>query len=116
MRGHAIFVIDSGAAGEQALSRPRPSTGCPAAAHLLAWSWLFACFRGDFTFDGKGSLEAFGLLCHRVRLRASGMGSVEVYADQAIDLKVSGIGSVDIRGHPKEVRRKASGIGSVDID
>lgn len=74
------------------------------------------CGRGDFTFDGKGSLEAFGLLCHRVRLRASSMGSVEVYADQAIDLKVSGIGSVEVRGHPKEVRRKASGIGSVDID
>ncbi len=74
------------------------------------------CERGDFTFDGKGSLEAFGFLCHRVRLRASGFGSLEVYADQAIDLEVSGIGSVDVRGHPKEVRRKTSGIGSVDID
>lgn len=75
-----------------------------------------SCNRGNFTIDGKGSLEAFGFLCHRVRLQASGMGSVEVYADQAIDLKVSGLGSVDVRGHPKEVRRKASGIGSVDID
>ncbi|MEE8370705.1 MAG: DUF2807 domain-containing protein [Sphingomonadales bacterium] len=74
------------------------------------------CNRADFRVDGYGSLEAFGFHCHDVRLRFSGIGSAEVWADEKIDLDVSGIGSVDVRGKPVKVRRRVSGIGSVDID
>ncbi len=75
-----------------------------------------SCNRADFRIDGMGSLEAFGFRCHDVRLRFSGIGSAEVWADVKIDLDVSGFGSVDVRGKPVKVRRRVSGIGSVDID
>jgi hypothetical protein len=43
----------------------------------------------------------------------SGAASVDVYADEQLDVSVSGAGSVSYSGNPKTINKHVSGIGSV---
>lgn len=64
--------------------------------------------------SGAGSIEASKLYAEYVKVYISGAGSADVYASESIDAKVSGVGSIDFYGDPRDVRTDISGIGSID--
>lgn len=65
--------------------------------------------------NGMGDLSARKLRCENVDLTFDGVGSASVYAALSIKANASGIGSIDVYGNPRSVRKDISGIGSFDI-
>jgi len=68
----------------------------------------------DITHNGVGVLQAFELLTQNLKLSSNGVGAAEVHASETIDIKASGIGSVQYKGNPKSKNIKSEGIGKVE--
>jgi hypothetical protein len=68
-------------------------------------------FRAEIS--GAGSLNAKQLKASRVYISVSGAASAKVFAKEFIDASVSGVGSIDYYGNPKEVNTNVSGVGSI---
>lgn len=66
--------------------------------------------------DGSGAtnFDCKDLKADTVRVELSGVGAATVWAVQAIDIEVSGVGSVSYKGSPAVVNKSISGGGSVD--
>jgi len=62
---------------------------------------------------GIGTLRAFDLIAQRLDLINTGIGKVEVHADQALNIKSSGIGSVKYKGNAQTKKINQSGLGKV---
>lgn len=73
------------------------------------------CGNADYKVSGVGDVDLAELRCRHVRARVSGVGDVALYAGETIELKISGIGSITVRGHPEVLGFKQSGIGDVDF-
>ncbi|MGF1544735.1 MAG: head GIN domain-containing protein [Parvularculaceae bacterium] len=69
----------------------------------------------DASVSGVGDLDADGLRCRDVAVRVSGVGSASVYAAERVDAKVSGMGSIDVKGSPSEVKKQGGFFSSVDV-
>jgi hypothetical protein len=63
---------------------------------------------------GAGSMDAKNLHAKTVDLNTSGAGSASVYATDALNVAISGVGSVDYYGQPKFIRKNISGFGSLN--
>ena len=63
--------------------------------------------------EGVGSIDTQKLIAKSVVLRASGVGSVKVYATESIDLNNEGVGSVTYYGNPTVKNIKNSGVGKI---
>jgi hypothetical protein len=63
---------------------------------------------------GAGSIDAKNLHAKNVNLNTSGAGSASVYATDALNVAISGVGSVDYYGQPKSVKKNISGFGSLN--
>ena len=66
------------------------------------------------TFSGVGSYDAKRLESRYTMVNSDGIGNVTVFASEQLKGSVSGIGSVDYYGDPRETDLHASGIGSVN--
>lgn len=64
-------------------------------------------------FSGLGNLRAFDLVSQNLNLRRSGIGNVEVTAEQEITIRSSGIGNVRYKGDPVVKGLNVSGLGNV---
>ena len=64
--------------------------------------------------SGVGSIHAGDLKALNVNANVSGVGSIECYASESIEGKVSGIGSLNYGGHPKHKNNKRTGVGSIN--
>ncbi len=66
----------------------------------------------EFDLSGVGSAHCYGLLAENARVEISGAGSADVYASVNLDAQVSGVGSVNYKGNPTNVkaRRKSAGL------
>ncbi|MEM9495055.1 MAG: head GIN domain-containing protein [Pseudomonadota bacterium] len=65
--------------------------------------------------SGVGDLNAKKLECATVRVSVSGVGDASVFAKDAVDASVSGMGSVDVYGSPEEVTKSGGFFADVTI-
>lgn len=63
--------------------------------------------------SGAGNLEGFDLKTHDTELKMSGAGNVEVYADESLEINLSGLGRVVYKGNPSSIKKDVSGLGVV---
>jgi hypothetical protein len=63
--------------------------------------------------SGAGNIEAKELKAKDVRVSVSGAASADVYATENLDASVSGVGSIDYFGDPKNTNTHVSGVGSI---
>lgn len=68
-------------------------------------------FYGDLS--GAGNINARNLISNKVYISVSGAASASVYAKEFLDASVSGVGSIEYFGDPKETKSNVSGIGSI---
>ncbi|MFC3050595.1 head GIN domain-containing protein [Kordiimonas pumila] len=73
------------------------------------------CNTFKMEIKGAGDIEATDFKCKSVAIKVRGAGDASVFASEAVDAEVSGVGAVDIYGSPADVRKKVSGIGSIDL-
>ena len=64
--------------------------------------------------SGVGSIDASKLKALNVKASVSGVGSIDCYASESITGSVSGVGSLNYDGHPKQKETKRSGVGSIN--
>ena len=67
----------------------------------------------DLLCSGVGSIVAEDLKAMNVKAKVSGVGSISCYASEKLDGVVSGVGSLNYAGHPKQVKKHRSGIGNI---
>jgi hypothetical protein len=65
--------------------------------------------------NGTGDIKAKNLTAKDATISLSGTGSATLYANQSIDAKVSGTGSISVHGNPARVKKSVSGLGSIKI-
>ncbi len=68
------------------------------------------------SLEGVGSLDASKLKCENVIVSVEGMGSAEVYASESVDADIDGMGSIEVDGDPKDVKKSKSFMSSISID
>ena len=69
--------------------------------------------REEINLSGAGSLEAFELESSDCEVSISGIGGAEVDVKDRLVAKISGMGGIQYRGSPNEIRREVSGIGKI---
>ena len=62
---------------------------------------------------GAGKIDTSNLRAEKASVVVTGAASVDVFASEQLDVKVSGAGHVTYSGDPKVVNKSVSGIGSV---
>lgn len=64
---------------------------------------------------GAGNIEADDLTCDTADIALNGAGNVEAFASKSAKARLSGIGKIDIQGHPESVDERLDGMGEIDI-
>lgn len=67
------------------------------------------------TLSGVGDLDAKSLQCREVAINVSGVGSASVFASEAVDAVVSGMGDIDVHGGPEQVQTSDSLFADITI-
>lgn len=67
----------------------------------------------EASISGSGKVRAEDLRTKSCKVKISGSGSCEVYAEESIDARISGSGSVYYKGDPKNVNSSTSGSGKI---
>jgi hypothetical protein len=67
----------------------------------------------DISLTGAGSLEAFNLESEDCEISISGVGGAEINVTGYLVAKISGVGGIEFRGSPKDIRREVSGFGKI---
>ena len=65
--------------------------------------------------SGVGDLDAQDLSCRDVSVKVSGVGEATVTATESVDADVSGMGSIEVYGSPKEVSKSSGLFSSIEI-
>ncbi|MEM7784357.1 MAG: head GIN domain-containing protein [Planctomycetota bacterium] len=65
--------------------------------------------------SGASKAELERLSSKTAMLKLSGASKASVYASEAADIEVNGVGKVDVHGNPKNQKQSVSGLGSVDF-
>lgn len=71
------------------------------------------CEKVHAEISGAGNIDAKHLKSDHVFISVSGAASASVYARKYLDASVSGVGSIDYYGDPKETNTSVSGVGSI---
>lgn len=66
------------------------------------------------SLSGAVKVEAKDLIADNASVEISGASKADVYASTELRADISGVGSLDYYGNPKNVRRSVSGIGSIN--
>ena len=64
--------------------------------------------------SGAGAIDTKDLHAEKVNVHSSGAATAEVYATEELAAHVSGGGSVDYYGNPKNVKEEKSGAGAIN--
>lgn len=72
---------------------------------------------GHFNLDvsGVGDLDARSLKCRTVDVEVSGIGDATVYASEAVDATVNGIGTINVEGSPDRIEKTNNFIASINV-
>lgn len=79
-------------------------------------SKLFAAGKAkDVSLDisGAGKVSANELISKRASVEISGAAKADIYASEDLRAEISGVGSLDYYGNPKNVKQSVSGVGSI---
>jgi hypothetical protein len=68
----------------------------------------------DIALNGAGSVEAKNLHAVNAKVNSTGVGTVDIYATEQLDVKASGVGEINYYGSPKTVNRQVAGLGSIN--
>lgn len=69
--------------------------------------------RTEISISGSGRVSAENFIAQSHRIRISGSGSCRIHADDEIDARISGSGSVYYKGDARKVNSHSSGSGKV---
>jgi Putative auto-transporter adhesin, head GIN domain len=67
----------------------------------------------DLDISGSGRYQAEQLIGKTVKVAISGSGSADVHATEALDIQMSGSGTLTYTGNPPQVTQEISGSGKV---
>ncbi len=70
----------------------------------------------DIDMEGAGRINAREFKTQEAFIDMEGAGIVNVYATELVDASIEGVGKVNYRGNPKEVRKDIEGLGAVSRD
>ncbi|MEE2692408.1 MAG: head GIN domain-containing protein [Pseudomonadota bacterium] len=73
------------------------------------------CNRLNAEVSGVGGLDSEGLKCRNVKVVVSGVGEAIVYAIDAVDAEVSGMGDITVHGSPKQVKKSGGMFADISI-
>lgn len=70
----------------------------------------------EFVVNVRGStnINAKGLRSEKVRISISGVAEAAVYASQALQAQISGVGNVSYYGNPVEISKTVTGAGRIE--
>lgn len=68
----------------------------------------------SFMVRGAGDISAYALACKKVDANVSGAGDIKVNVSEELNAKISGAGSINYKGHPKNVSSNIKGFGEVE--
>lgn len=74
-----------------------------------------SCGRLNAQVSGVGDLDAQSLQCREVDVDVSGVGEASVYASEAAEASVSGIGTINIYGSPSQIEKHTSFMSSISL-
>lgn len=63
--------------------------------------------------EGMGKMDCSEFQSKKVKVISKGVGNLSVYAQESINISLTGIGNVDLYGNPAEVKTDISGMGKV---
>ena len=66
--------------------------------------------------SGVGDLDATALRCANVWVQVSGVGEAGVYASEAVDANVSGMGDIRVIGSPKKVKKSGGLFADISVE
>ncbi len=69
--------------------------------------------KSEISISGSGKVDAEDFIAEDHRIRISGSGSCYIHADESIDARISGSGSVHYKGNARNVNSSSSGSGKV---
>lgn len=65
---------------------------------------------------GTGEVTGKDLAARDLVVDIDGTGSARLNATRSVDVRIAGTGSLDVHGHPSQVKKTVSGLGSVHIE
>lgn len=65
--------------------------------------------------SGVGELDATGLKCAHVAVVVSGVGEADVFASEAVDASVVGMGDIRVIGSPKKVKKSGGLFADISV-
>lgn len=65
--------------------------------------------------SGVGDLDAEDLKCKTAKVRVSGVGDASVFASEAVEASISGMGGIDIYGEPASVEKSGSMFSHIEV-
>jgi hypothetical protein len=68
----------------------------------------------DISVNGSGNVDTRRLVAQEARVEISGSGEVKVNAKKALDVDISGSGSLEYVGSPEHISQSITGSGSID--
>ncbi len=73
------------------------------------------CGSLDAHVSGVGELDARGLECRNAEVTVSGVGSATVFASEAVEANISGMGDIDVYGSPENVDKSSGMFADVTV-
>lgn len=74
-----------------------------------------SCGRLNADVSGVGDLDASELECRIVNVEVSGIGEAQVYASEAVEASVNGIGSIVVHGSPESVEKNSTFLANISV-
>lgn len=75
-----------------------------------------ACRQLSAEVSGVGDLDATKLKCANVWVQVSGVGEAGVFASEAVDATVSGMGDIRVIGSPKKVKKSGGLFADISVE
>ncbi|HEY1814780.1 MAG TPA: DUF2807 domain-containing protein [Kofleriaceae bacterium] len=68
-----------------------------------------------YQLHGTGGVRAKDLAAKSALVALEGTGSIALRASDSVSVAISGVGSVDVFGHPKSVSKTSRGLGRINV-
>ncbi len=73
------------------------------------------CGELNIAIAGAATVTADKLICQHGNVKISGTGTISLFASKSIDARVSGLGKIEVYGHPEEIDQHISGLGRIKL-
>lgn len=73
------------------------------------------CGELNISIAGAATVKAEDLICQHGHVKISGTGTISLHASESIDARVSGLGKIEVYGHPEEIDQHISGLGRIKL-